>query len=485
MIALYFLLGLVAGLVAGFVLLLLIALVNTFFIKEEAFKEAKTLDYSKSEEYALKFKEMIKVKTISYDETIDNKDVFIKLKNVMRELFPNVFSQMEVKEFKGESIILKWKGKSSDKPLLLMSHIDVVPAVDSSWDYEPFGGEIVGEEIFGRGTLDTKSTVFAFCQACEELIKEGYVPLNDVYLASSTDEETSGFGASLTVEWLKKNNVRPFLVVDEGGTVLSNSLPSLKRPMAVVGILEKGYVDIKLTAKSFGGHSSTPPKNTPVARLAKLVTDIENHFPFKTRMIPEVETLFKTAAPSMKGIYKYLFGNLWLFKGLLTWMLPKISPFGRALLSTTIAFTMMKGSDAENVIPAEAYVIANLRTHPIQNVEESFEVIKTIAKKYDIEAEIVSKRDTSSMVDINGEGYKYLESIIKNCFPDALVSPYVMLGGTDCRFYSEVSDANLRFSPVRMDNEELKKMHGNNESIKIKSLVEACDFYQELIKNNI
>jgi carboxypeptidase PM20D1 len=186
----------------------------------------------------------------------------------------------------------------------------------------------------------------------------------------------------------------------------------------------------------------------------------------------------------MKGIYKYLFGNLWLFKGLLTWMLPKISPFGRALLSTTIAFTMMKGSDAENVIPAEAYVIANLRTHPIQNVEESFAVVKTIAKKYDIEAEIVSKRDTSSMVDIKGEGYKYLESIIKTCFPDALVSPYVMLGGTDCRFYSEVTDANLRFSPVRMDNEELKKMHGNNESIKIKSLVEAKNFYQELIKNN-
>jgi carboxypeptidase PM20D1 len=145
----------------------------------------------------------------------------------------------------------------------------------------------------------------------------------------------------------------------------------------------------------------------------------------------------------------------------------------------------MKGSDAENVIPAEAYMIANLRTHPIQNVDESFAVIKKLAKKYSIEAEIVSKRDTSTMVDINGEGYKYLEGIIKSCFPDALVSPYVMLGGTDCRFYSEVTDANLRFSPVRMDNEELKKMHGNNESIKLDSLVEATDFYKELIINNL
>jgi len=472
------------GLLGVVVLLLLIALIRTLFIKKPILNKPLETDFHNAKAYALKFQEMVKVKTISYDEALDNKEPFIELKNVMRSLFPAVFSKMEVTEFRGESLILKWTGKSSKKPLLLMSHIDVVPAIDSAWDYEPFSGTIVDEEIFGRGTLDTKSTVFSFYQACEELIKSGYIPENDVYLASSTDEETSGFGANLTVEWLKENNVRPFLVVDEGGTVLSNALPSLSIPMAVVGILEKGYVDIKLTAKSHGGHSSTPPKNTPIARLAKMICEIENHFPLKTKMIKEVETLFKTAAPGMKGVNKYLFSNMWLFKGLLTRLLPKLSPFGRALLSTTIAFTVMKGSDAHNVIPAEAYVIANLRTHPIQNVEESFKVIETIAKKYDIHAEITSKREASSIVDINGDGYKYLESIIKKVFPDALVTPYVMLGGTDCRFYSEVTEANLRFSPVRMDNEELKKMHGNNESIKINALVEATNFYQELIKNN-
>jgi len=480
MIIVYILLGLLGILV----LLLLVAFVRTLFLKKPVLNKPLETDFKMAEAYALRFKEMVKVKTISYNETEDNKEPFIELKNVMRKLFPTVFSHMEVKEFRGESLILKWPGKSSKKPLLLMSHIDVVPAIDSAWDYEPFSGTIEGGEIFGRGTLDTKSTVFAFYQACEELINSGYVPENDVYLASSTDEETSGFGATLTVDWLKENNVRPFLVVDEGGTVLSNALPSLSMPMAVVGILEKGYVDIKLTARSHGGHSSTPPKNTPIARLSKMICDIENHFPLKTKMIKEVEMLFKTAAPGMKGVNKYLFGNMWLFKGLLTRLLPKLSPFGRALLSTTIAFTVMKGSDANNVIPAEAYVIANLRTHPIQNVEESFKVIEKIAKKYDIHAEIVSKREASSIVDIEGEGYKYLESIIKKIFPDAIVSPYVMLGGTDCRFYSEVSDSNLRFSPVRMDNEELKKMHGNNESIKIKALVEATNFYQELIKNN-
>ncbi|MDD3129827.1 MAG: M20/M25/M40 family metallo-hydrolase [Candidatus Izemoplasmatales bacterium] len=480
MIALY----IVLGILSLIVILLLIALVHTMFVKVPKEEKPLDIDFSKANSYAKRFSEMIKVKTISYNKKEDNYENFVKLKEVMKGLFPKVFETMEIKEFPGESLILKWSGKSSNKPLVLMSHIDVVPAVDNAWDYPPFSGKIVDGTIYGRGTLDTKSTVYCFYQACEELIESGYIPDNDVYLASSTDEETSGFGASLTVEWLKDNGVKPFLVVDEGGTVLSDALPSMKRPMAVVGILEKGYVDIKLTAKSFGGHSSTPPKNTPIARLSKFVSDVEGKFPLKTKMIKEVETIFKNAAPAMSGINKYLFSNMWLFKGLLTWLLPKMSPFGRALLSTTIAFTMMKGSDAENVIPAEAYMIANLRTHPIQGVDESFMAIKKLAQKYDIEAEIISSREASSIVDINGEGYIYLEKTIKNTFPDAIVSPYVMLGGTDCRFYSEVSDAALRFSPVRMNNDELKKMHGNNESIRISVLVEAIHFYQELIKNN-
>lgn len=472
------------GLAGLIFVLLMITLIKMVLLKPEPIKSANKLDYTKTNDYQDKFKEMIKIKTVSYDESLDNKQSFIDLKTKMREMFPKVFQTMEVKEFKGESLILKWPGKSSDKPLVLMSHIDVVPAIDTNWTYPPFSGEIINGEIFGRGTLDTKSTVFSFYQACEELLSNGFIPENDVYLASSTDEETSGFGAGLTVEWLKSKGVKPFLVVDEGGTVLSDALPSVERPMAVIGILEKGYVDIKITAKSHGGHSSTPPKNTPLARIAAFINHIENNFPFKTKMIDEVEMLFRTAAPSMKGVYKYLFGNLWLYKGLITKLLPKLSPFGRALLSTTIAFTMIKGSDAENVIPAEAYVIANLRTHPIQNVDESFKVIERIAKKYDLIAEIVSSRETSRISDINSDGYKLLENTIKTNFPDAIVSPYIMLGGTDCRFYSEITQAALRFSPIRMTNQELKKMHGNDESIRLNALVEAVSFYQDLIKNN-
>jgi len=201
-------------------------------------------------------------------------------------------------------------------------------------------------------------------------------------------------------------------------------------------------------------------------------------------MIDEVRDLFKTAAPSMGGAFRYLFGNLWLFKQLITWLLPKINPYGRALLSTTIAFTMSKGSEAANVIPSEAYVICNMRTHPIQNIEESVSVLTKIAKKYDIEAEIVEGREASPISKTDNDAFKYLVEQVKSVYPDVLVSPYIMLGGTDARFFSEISESCYRFSPVRMNNVELAKIHGKDESIKKTALVEATNFYKQFIKNH-
>ena len=476
MIVLYIVLGLIG-------ILLLISFFRFLLIHESVVQTPKEVDLSLANQYAKSLSQMIQVKTLSYDETKNNNQPFIELKNKMRELFPLVFKTMLVKEFPGEGILLHWKGQKDNKPIVLMSHLDVVDVEADAWDEPPFSGKIIGEDIIGRGTLDTKSTVFAFYQACEELIQSEYTPEQDIYLFSSTNEETSGPGAQLAVEYLKQQNIEPFLVLDEGGAIVTGALPTVNQPLAMVGIIEKGYANIKLTARSRGGHSSTPPKHTPIARLSEMITDIENDFPLKTKMIPEVEQIFKSAAPYMKGVLRFLFVNIWLFKPLIVWLLPKMSPYGRALLSTTIAFTMSKGSEQANVIPSEAYVIANLRTHPIQNVKESFEVIQSIALKYDVEAELLEHREASPMTNISGDAYHYLNQIIKQVFPDVEVSPYVMLGGTDCRFFNDISKGALRFSPIRMAQSELSKMHGHNESIKISTLVEAVRFYQTIIKN--
>jgi len=481
MIIVYILLGLL-----GFIILLLfIALLNSIRIKDRSTAPVlPEVDKKLADTYAVEFSKMIQVKTISYDSEKDNSEPFREMQKVMKSIFPNVYTTMEQTIFEGESLLFKWPGKSSEKPMILMAHQDVVPASKENWTYEPFSGEITDTEIYGRGTLDTKSTLYAFFKAIDELIASGYTPEHDVYISSSSDEETSGGGAEKSVKALKDLGITPYFVLDEGGAIVSNSLPSAKKPMALIGVLEKGYVDIKFTAVSKGGHSSTPPKNSPIARLSKFVTDVEDNFPLKTKMIPEVADIFKKAAPSMSGGYRYLFGNMWLFKPLITFLLPKINSYGRALLSTTIAFTMQKGSDAENVIPSEAYVIANLRTHPIQDIKSSFAVLEKIAKKYDVEATIIDGREASPISSTTNDAYKYLVKTITDNYPDAQVSPYIMLGGTDCRFFSEITESAFRFSPVRMDNDELKKMHGKNESIRKSSIVEAVVFYRSLIINH-
>lgn len=479
----YIIYGLLS-LVGLLIFLLFIAVMRTFFISFHGNQKIE-IPVSKEDKarYASGLSSLIKYPTIA-SKTEAGRLVFAQMQEKMAELFPNVFRVMDVKIFEGGSLLAYWKGKNqAANPLIVMSHQDVVPAPKEGWINDPFSGLIDGNEVFGRGSFDTKCTLFAFFQAAEELIIQGFVPNTDVYLASSSDEEVSGFGAEITVQYLKEKGVRPKLVLDEGGAIVTGALPTSNTPVALIGVIEKGYVNIKVIAKSSGGHSSTPPKNTPIAKLSKFISHIERRFPLKTKMIPEIQKLFATLAPTMSFPFRLLFGNLWLFKGLMTFLLPRINPYGRALLSTTIAYTMMKGSDAENVIPNEAWVLFNCRTHPIQGIDSTFDKLNRIAKKYGCECEIIEGREASPTVDIQKEGYQKVIESIKAVFPDVLISPYVILGGTDARHYTKISDSALRFSPIRVHNRDLKKMHGINESVSIDALSEAVVFYKHLIEH--
>jgi carboxypeptidase PM20D1 len=478
----YILYGL-AGVVIVILTVLLIAVIRTIFIKASPLPKPNIgIERKLQIEYAEKLAKLIRIKSIA-SRTHQQVGPFEEIHEVLKSLFPNVHKTMSITYFEGGSLLCKWSGLDPAlEPLVVMAHQDVVPAPIEGWKHDPYSGIIEGDELFGRGTFDTKGTLFAFFQAAEELIISGFVPKADIYLASSSDEEVSGIGAKLTVDYLKAKNVKPKLVLDEGGAIVDGSLPSSKVPIALIGVIEKGYVNLNLIAKSSGGHSSTPPKNSPIARLSAFITQIEKHFPLKTKMIKEVRDLFETAAPSMSFPFRLLFGNLWLFKPLLTWLLPKISPYGRAMLSTTIAYTMMKGSDAENVIPNEATMLLNCRTHPIQNIESTVKVLRKIAKRYHLTIEILEGRDATPIVNTKGDAYQLVIESIKAVFPDVLISPYVILGGTDARHYTEISDAALRFSPVRVANADLKKMHGINESIRIDALAEAVVFYKHLMR---
>jgi carboxypeptidase PM20D1 len=467
-----------------FVILISIALIRAIWIEKEPIPYVqKPIDEKLQLQYGQSLSAMIQVPTVSHRDQVHTA-LFEQLQNVMANQFPTLYEHTSHHVFDNGALVWIWKGKdSSIAPLVLMAHQDVVPADEALWKHPPFGGVIEDGVIYGRGTMDTKNTLFAIFQAGEEWVKQSFVPTSDIYFCSSADEEVSGGGARATVEWLKELGIRPGMVLDEGGAVVTGALPSSKMPLALIGVLEKGYVNLKISAQSSGGHASMPPKNTPIARLAKFVTHVENKYPLKTKMIPEVKQLFEKAAPSMKLPYRFLFGNMWLFKGLLTKLLPIISPYGRAMLSTTMAFTMMEGSKAENVIPFEAFILCNVRTHPIQGIQSTLEALEPIAKKYRVKIEALNGREASPTTSTASSGYQFLSKAIQVIYPESLVTPYIMLGGTDSREYTDISDCVLRFSPMRATNEELKKIHGIDESISLHVLAESVQFYKYIIEH--
>lgn len=461
------------------VLLLLIAVVRTLLMPNKRSDYAAPEADARAMLLAQKLSKMIQYDTTSH-ANVHEEEKFLGFHKVLEELFPLVHEKLERTVIDG-NLLYYWKGKSSEKPILLMSHQDVVPA-EGEWLHEPFSGDIADGKVWGRGASDTKCSVMAFFEAVEELLREGYTPECDVYLASSCTEEWAGDGAPKIVEELKRRGVELFIVCDEGGGIISEPIGGIKGNFAMVGVFEKGKADVKFTARSTGGHASAPAKNTPIARLAAFVNEVETHTPFKRKFLPEVSAMFARLAPYAPFGLKLVMGNLWLFAPIMKPVLGKISAQAGAMLQTTIAFTMQSGSDAYNVLPQEATLGANMRFIPHQGEKESLEIIKALAAKHGLETKIVHSNDYTEPVDINGEAFKLVEKVIGETFPGLPVSPYVMTGATDAQFYQPICPSCIRFAPVIYGPEQMKGMHGLNENIEYNCLPGAVSFYQNLIK---
>ena len=460
------------------------AVINTWLLKAKpADKKSPPCDEKEIELCAEGMARLIRIPTETNREHTDT-SAFNKLHDVMRELFPNVFSTMELFET-DSNLLLRWAGKSDAPGVLFMGHQDVVPAGEDGWKHPPYAAVREGDILYGRGTLDSKCTIYSQFRAVDKLIAEGFSPPCDIYLAAGVNEESSGDGAPSIVRELQKRGVRLSLVIDECGPVLGaeSLFPGMDRPFAVVGVMEKGYADVKISAKSHGGHSSTPPRKTPLARLAAFMDEVEKKRPFEKKMSPAVRMMLKKLAPSLPFSTRLLFGNLWLTEPLITWLFPKISAYGEALLKTTCCFTMCSGSDAPNVIPDEAYVIANLRTSAHQGVEDSLNVLKKLGEKYDLDFQLLEHREASSCADISGREFAYVEQCLKDCFPDCGVSPYLIMGGTDCRHFAPLTDTGLRCCPIRMTKQQVDSCHAVNENVSLSAVAECTRFYEYLIRN--
>lgn len=431
--------------------------------------------------YAERLSKMIACETISASNQPD-RSKFYRFHELLRELFPTLFSVCRYEDFNG-SFLLCWKGTTDAAPIMLMNHHDVVEA-PGAWRYPPFSGTVADGKLWGRGTLDTKGGLFAMLQAADELAAEGFTPPSDVYILSACTEETSGEGADRISAELQQRGIRFEMVLDEGGMIVHEPIGGAKGSFAMIGVGEKGCVDLKFIARSDGGHASTPERDTPLVRLGKFMAAVDKGKLFQADISPTVAAMFKRVAATMSGPLKIVLSHATLLKPLFVRVMPSVSPTANAMLKTTVAFTMASGSEGSNVLPQEAWVMGDMRYSHHQGGQASIDAITRLAASYDIETQVLYRGVDSGLSDHKSEAFAFVERVVGDVFPEAVVSPYVMTGASDCRFMSRVSDNCLRFTPFCITDEQLDSIHGVDENVDLSALAPAVDFYRMIIKGD-
>ncbi len=473
---LYFLLGIL-------VIFLAVILIRAATFKPYPHPELTNEDININRERAIQnMVDMIKCKTVSYKDTslVDFKE-FEKFQYLLKERYPLIHKIASLTKISDTGLLYYIKGKSSDSPSVCMSHYDVVPVNEEGWDKPAFEGIIENNTIWGRGTLDTKGTLCGIMEATEQLLSNGFMPENDLYLSFAGDEETTGKSCLEIVKYLKEKNIKPEFVIDEGGAVVDNVFPGVTSSCALIGIAEKGLCDIRLTLKSQGGHASTPPKNTILGELSKAVVAVEKK-PFKSQFTKPVKEMFDTLGRHSSFAFKILFANLWCFLPILKIVCKASGGELNAMMRTTCAITMMEGSKAYNVLPPSASIGMNLRLMGSDTPKSAKSYLKKIINNSKIDIEIVNGDNPSISSNTNCEQWDTLKGVIHNVWPNAIVSPYLMMACSDSRSYCKISDKVYRFSAMALTKEERGMIHAHNERIPIDSLIKTVEFYYRLIK---
>ena len=436
-----------------------------------------------SEKAAHDLSEMIRCKTVSHiDISQDDEVEFEKFEKLLPQLFPNVFRVCEYEKLSSRALLFHWMGKTPNDPIVLMAHFDVFPADESEWEKPAFEGIIEDGVIWGRGALDTKSTLLSVLSAAETRISEDFLPEQDYYFCFGGNEEIMGEGAPSIVSELEKRGIKPCMVLDEGGAIVENVFPGVSRPCALIGIGEKGNWNVAMKAESKGGHSSAPPADSPLDMLAGAIRRVHDH-PFKFRITKSAHELFNNIARYSTFSFRMLFSNLWLFSPVLNLICKKQGGELNAMMRTTVAFTMAEGSSTANVLPSSAYVVMNVRLLEGYTKECALERIKKIVNNDSIECLDLIGSDPSRASPSDSKGYKAIEKAINESYPGVLVSPYLMIACSDSRHFLRICKNVYRFSGMPLSGEERLMIHAKNERIPIDKLTDTIRFYYRLMGN--
>jgi carboxypeptidase PM20D1 len=481
----------------GLVVLLLF-LVGFVFLKTALYSPAqkkvnpREFPYVDGKSVAERLGLAVQYRTVSYDdpEKIDS-NAFLGLHRLFKTLYPLVHTNLKLETVNDFSLLYTWEGSDPERlPIMLISHLDVVPAddEDEAWEHPPFSGALADGYVWGRGTLDIKSGVIGLLEAVESLLKQGFKPERTVYIAFGHDEEIGGQnGAVAIAELLEARGVQACCLLDEGGSVFEGLIPGIEEPLALIGISEKGYLSLRLTVAQDGGHSSMPAQETAIGILSKAIAKLEAHpMPAHLEVVEFMMSYIGSALPFMQ---RMAFANTWLFGSRLKKRLAK-SNLLNASIRTTTAPTIINAGVKDNVLPAKAEAVVNFRLLPGDDLGSVYEMVLkrindervSVTPFFGELLEGPSGWDPSPVADVESPHFIRLSRLVRETFPDVLVSPFLVLGGTDARHYAPVTDNAFRFSPVQVDEAGVQSVHAVNERLSFENCARMVSFYSAYIE---
>jgi carboxypeptidase PM20D1 len=414
---------------------------------------------------------------------------FRALHALLEAEFPALHRNLKKEVINDFALLYTWTGtEPSLDPILLLAHQDVVPVdpeTEAQWTHPPFSGKVADGFIWGRGALDVKSGLMAIMEAVETLLGEGFHPRGTVLLAFGHDEEIGGkLGAARVAEVLRSRNTRLEYVLDEGGSILEGVLPGVPFPVALVGVAEKGYLSLELTVSAQGGHSSLPPKSTAAGILSRALVRLETRVsPARTHFL---KMMFRPLMPRLPLKNKAVFATLSLFPPVLSRLLRRY-PKMNAEIRTTAAVTLLRGGVKENVIPEKVSALVNFRIMPGESSDSVLDMARRTVADDRVKIRIHgSPIEPSPVSDIQSDAFAVVAKTIRQAaaVENLVVTPYLVTGGTDSRYFAEFSGNVFRFLFNRMQKEDLARLHGCNERISVENYGQAIGFYRLLLKNS-
>ncbi|MBZ4188620.1 M20/M25/M40 family metallo-hydrolase [Niabella beijingensis] len=483
----------------------------TYPFKKAPASKTEAINIPKDDSAVYRFSGGLKVPTISTGELGDfDYTPFDAFKIYLRNNYPLVYQNTENYEVNGYGLVFRWKGHNAAlKPILFLSHMDVVPPgaasvknkdsaifkpldkaasavtmIAKEWDYPPFSGAVANGRIYGRGALDMKGMLFSLMESMTRLMKEGYIPQRDIYLAFGFDEEVGGRkGAQEIAANFKQKGLEFDAVYDEGGVILEKgSIGGIDADLALIGCAEKGFLSARIKVKGLGGHSSVPPLESAIGKAAIIMRRLEDH-QMKPVITPLIQEFFDNVGGAMSFSTRLAVANKWLLKKVLLSQLTKNNSTN-ALVRTTTALTMMKGSDGTNVLSPEVSFVVNFRLLPGNSVEEVKAHIANATKGFDVEVEeIDNTRAASAVSSTNTRAYQVVEAGIKTVFPGVLTTPYLTVGGTDAYKYQIVSKNIYRFIPFKINSAEQQSIHSTNEYISIENYEKMLFYFKYIMQH--